>query len=388
MNEPATPEVRKAIDSVFDDPPEESLTPQSVSTPLGNPEPEPEPQPAPPEPPKPKPVEEDIIPEEVLAPSELKAKPDDLLPLPDQSDDTVPASARPVIERYAFESREQKRLRVAAEEELSRVKAERQNTPADTGEAEALKTRVQELENEIGRIDLSRSPAFREQYEGPLQQVENTAFTVLTRAGVDEADARSVLAQVWGTQNLREREVAFDSLDTDVSPAVVGSIIQMSVQYDQARETRDKALEEWKTSRAAVEERATREKQAKDTRSVQDITTKAFERVREENNPFYRTTEGNQQWNDVVAHYQDASVGVLKRNDPVEIASLVAHGLTHARLLSMYSQERSRRLALESESMGESPASPASGRPTNPAPRSGGSAPQTTAGVLNQLFPT
>jgi hypothetical protein len=108
--------------------------------------------------------------------------------------------------------------------------------------------------------------------------------------------------------------------------------------------------------------------------------------VQAENNPFFKRVDGNAEWNQVVDHFEDATTGVLQRNDPTEISKLVAHGLTFNRLLSKYASERARRQTLERDLMGGSnPATPPAGRPTDPPrPALRPQTPSTTAGVLVQ----
>ena len=377
-NDDITPSMTSTLDKVFGTFENEDIAPENVIN-LPENEAKPPVTPEPPEPPEKIPsIKDTPVPESTLADTP-PSDDTDLLPLPG---DETPEHDRDVIKRYAFEAREERRRRKEAEAKLA---TQPPPSEVDTGEVDTLRKQIQSLENELGRLDLARSPAFQSQYDAPVKQVETRAKTLLTRAGVPEAEAEEVLAKVWQSPDLRKREVAFDTLEADVPQTVVAAIIGMSVERDAAEEAKAAALEEWKTSRAAVEERATREKQAKETREVSGLVSHAMETVRKENNPYYRTVEGNTEWNGVVSHFEDATVSVLKRNDPKEIAALVAHGLTFPRLLSQYASERDRRVMLERSVMEGSSADPESGRPTNPAPRAN-RAPQTGKDVINSLF--
>ena len=292
-------------------------------------------------------------------------KPDEgLLSLPDEHDDTITPEARKVIEKYAYESRELNR----------RIKALESKPPENTSSPEevtTLKSRVEELEGEIGRLDLARSPSFQQQYDEPIQQITRKAGMLLQRAGVPEDQVSMVLDKVLATTDLRQRELAFDDLDVDVSQNVVAGILTASIEYDDLTQTKENALKEWKTSKAAVEERSRQERQARDTKDVKQLMSHATSTVREENNPFLLRVEGNDKWNsEVVDHYEDALSGVLQRNDQKEIAKLVLNGLTFSPLLTRFAAERSRRQALE-RSLGSdtAPHIPAPGRPNDVAPR-------------------
>jgi hypothetical protein len=364
MTEPVPETTRSVLDDLFSDRPVEQ-EPEVLK-----PTEAPQPPTAAPEPEIPDPL--------VKATEPATTEPD----LPSPGDEEIPAAARPVIERYAFQAREERRQRKEMEQKLAELK--------DGGEeTKAMRAKVQELENELGRLDLSRSPAFRAQYGAPVEQAEQQAMALLTRAGVPEADAKAALSKVFSVSDLRQREMAFDDVEADVTPGMIGAVIQLSVQRDEALEKMNRALEDWKTSRAAVQEREVQEQQARGAKEAQELLTHALEAAGKSGNPYFTRHEGRQDWNEVVDHFEDATLGILKANDAKEIATLVAQGLTVPRLLSQYSRERDRRVALERQMMDESPAQPTPGRPV-PAvtPRRAPEAPKSSADIINSMFPT
>ncbi len=365
----AIPETTQSVlDGLFTDQPVEQepevLKPKVEEPPLAEaPRPEPEPE----------------IPEPLAkeAPEAGTEEPD----LPSPEDEEIPAAARPVIERYAFQAREERRQRKEMEQKLAELK--------DGGEAsKALQDRIQELENEIGRLDLSKSPAFHAQYGAPVEQAEQQALSLLARAGVPEDQAKAALSKVFSVSDLRQREMAFDDVEADITPGMIGAVIQLSVQRDEAVEKMNKALEDWKTSRAAVEEREVQERQARGAKEAGDLLTHALAEAGKSGNPYFTRHEGRQDWNEVVDHFEDATLGILKANDAKEIATLVAQGLTVPRLLSQYSRERDRRVALERQMMEESPAQPTPGRPApGIAPRRAPETPKSSSEIINAMFP-
>lgn len=379
--EPPAEEVTKVMNSLFSDTPVET---SEKGERLVKPEDQISPAPQTPEP-TPQASEEDDIPDTLISqeppqPTDGQAPEDDtdgLLPLPGEDDDIITPAARKVIEKYAYESRELKRQLREAQESSG--------TPA---EGEDLQSRIAELEEELGRMDLSRSPAFKNRYDVPIENLDKRALTLLTRSGVPEEDAQALLERMSSTNDLRQRELMFDELEADVSPSVVGTILQATVERDDLLQVRETALTDWKTSKAAVEEQAKQEKQARDTKAVKELLKSAVDSVRDENNPFFVTVEGNDEWNTgVVEHYQNALTDVLRRNDPSEVSKLVAHGLTFSELLRRYANERQRRQTLERTLSQDTPASPAPGRPTEPVRRAKpDERPKNTREVLDRLF--
>lgn len=375
-----TPAMTQTLDRLFSDEAVETI-PTEVAAPTTAPTTIPTTAPAPA-------TDPDDMPDDILSAVKAAKAPVPTTPPPATEDgeltpvptEGVPPAAKPIIERYAYEAREERRRRKEMEVKMAEA------APA-TEDAKKMQERVQQLENELGRLDLERSPAFQDQYGRPIQLVEAKATSVLVRAGVGEDVAKKVLEQVFSKTDIRQQERVFDDLDVEVSPAIVGAVLQLAVERDEASQARAKALGDWKASRASVEERANREKQARDVKDAQGLLSTALEEVRSGGNPFFTRSDANSEWNvGVVTHFEEATLGVLQRNDPKEIATLVAHGLTFPRLLTQFAKERERRLSMERDGFQSSPAVPASGRPAPVSTRTP-TQPVNTKEALDRLFP-
>jgi hypothetical protein len=388
-----------ALDAIFGDNDGEETTataPETMdaepSIPQEAPEPEqqvePEPQPQPQEPVS---LDDGDIPDTLLSNDQQDQEDEsDLLPLPSDNPDQVPDEARSVVEKYAFETREERRRRKAAEAKVKELTEGNEKSSLEPEEKQRLERQIEELENELGRLDLSRSPEFNRQYGQPIQEIDNLSTTILRRAGMEESDATRLINQIASEPDLRQREIIIEDVDNlQLPPSLMGSLIQNSVRRDELVQVREKALQDWKSSRAAVEERAVQERQARDAKEVRALLSTAINSVRAENNPFYKRTEADSSWNEVVDHFESAVTGVLQRNDKNEIAKLVAHGLTFPRLLSRYSTERSRRQALERDMLDGDVSSPPEGTPSakGPVARAQSEAPKTTKEILETMFP-
>ena len=144
------------------------------------------------------------------------------------------------------------------------------------GFGEQLNAKDQEIENlrnEIGRIDLSRSPEFQEKYEAPIFSVRDEITNTFVANGMTQRDAEELAGQVLsaGSDGFAEMVSQF--------PTHVQGIVAIKVQEaGRLFDERQHALDDWKTSQeglAAVANRGSAliEAQRRDALAVQAIET-------------------------------------------------------------------------------------------------------------------
>lgn len=112
---------------------------------------------------------------------------------------------------------------------------------------------IAKLQDDIGRVDLARSQAFRDKYDAPIQQVHAEMVTQLKHAGYPEEDADSLSRQIMSTP----REQLPDLLK-DLPAHMQGILMVKAEAADGLMVARDQAIEDWRTSAeglAAVQER-------------------------------------------------------------------------------------------------------------------------------------
>ena len=114
--------------------------------------------------------------------------------------------------------------------------------------------RIKELEDEIGRMDLSRSPEFRERYDSPIAGIRDEISKLLVANGYDEAQSGELAKQIVMTESAKVPEML-----TNLPTHVQGMIMIHAQNADRLWGERDQALNDWKQSAdglAAVAARA------------------------------------------------------------------------------------------------------------------------------------
>lgn len=113
--------------------------------------------------------------------------------------------------------------------------------------------RITELEDEIGRMDLTRSPAFQQKYDAPIQGLCTEIAQTLEANGRSKEDAYGLAREILSSDRAQVPDL-ISQLPTHVQ----GVIMVKAEQADQLFAARDSALADWRSSAeglAAVKER-------------------------------------------------------------------------------------------------------------------------------------
>ena len=102
---------------------------------------------------------------------------------------------------------------------------------------------IKKLQDEIGRIDLSRSPEFQQRYDAPLRDAAGEIERLLSANGIGQNEAKTLADEIMAAdaQTLPDK---IANLPTHVQ----GMIMYQAQRIDQLWTDRTKALDEWKQS--------------------------------------------------------------------------------------------------------------------------------------------
>lgn len=114
--------------------------------------------------------------------------------------------------------------------------------------------RIKELEDEIGKIDLSRSSEFKERYDAPIAKIRDDVSALLIANGYDAEQSNELAKQIVMTESSKVPEML-----TNLPNHVQGMIMIHAQNADKLWGEREQALDNWKQSAdglAAVAARA------------------------------------------------------------------------------------------------------------------------------------
>lgn len=284
--------------------------------------------------------------------------------------------------------------RVAAEhaQKLAKIEADRTKTPEpakpvveDLAKIEAMEKKIKDYEDKLGKLDLTQSETFRQQYEVPASLMQNKLVKMLTRADRPVDQARQ-LAQEILSHNDRDSQLALVAEDP---VPVQGAILNILTDLEELRENRNVAVENWKTSRAAVEEEQRRNAQQNFIKNVHVATDEVVADLQSQGNFLLAPVLDNPEWNTGVERRINAAKGVLQSADPKTIAKYVVDGVTAGDLRMHYFNLVQAYKALQAEAGALVSRSPSISGSTPPgAPVAPGARPKTSEDVLDGLFGT
>jgi len=280
-----------------------------------------------PEKPEPEPVKEAISPEDLMddALSKPDAQPDDLL---DDAEVSKVISGKKAQNAFKKERAYNKELRqkvAQLEEAVQKSAAAEQDLEELTelkAKTEGYETQIKSLEDQIGQVDLSRSPQFRQQYDDKINSAAGKMVQLLVAEQLSSEDASAAVREILSAPNLHVREEIIE----DTAPGIRGALSAHAISIDEIQQARGTALTEWKASAAALEESASKERLAEMSGHIGEVVSEAVDKVVELGNPYYKQTT-NDEWNQQVGHRVDALKGLLLEGDYGKLALYVAEGL-------------------------------------------------------------
>lgn len=160
--------------------------------------------------------------------------------------------------------------------ELTAAKAQAQATPQTdpkvTQELEVLRKQVADYENEIGRIEITRSKSFQDRYDAPVLRARAKAarnLSTLTDQPVEET--LKVVQQLEQAGSLAEAKQMLSGESPDVRAAALLALTEIR----EAAEVRAKAIEDWRNTQPLIETEADRASEGELLRQVVDSTAEA-----------------------------------------------------------------------------------------------------------------
>jgi len=135
--------------------------------------------------------------------------------------------------------------------------------------------RITELEDEIGKMDLARSPAFREKYDAKLDASHAQIAAVLERNGVGKEEAFNLARDII-VADPKDLPNMVGNLPTYAQ----GEVMVYAGQAGQVFAERQRELEDWRNAQAGLEAAGQRESGVRTAQHVQEAAGRAIDAYR------------------------------------------------------------------------------------------------------------
>ena len=135
--------------------------------------------------------------------------------------------------------------------------------------------RSHSLEDQIGRLDLERSPAFREKYDVPIIAIRNELAGQFVHAGVPQDRAVKLADQVVQTQSPDDVPAVVSELPT----AVQGMAMYKHAEVNRLFEERERELNDWRATQEGLSEVGARESVEVSARQRNELCDTGIDRL-------------------------------------------------------------------------------------------------------------
>ncbi len=301
------------------------------------------------------------------------------------TDDPAPAEVSrdpKAAHAWAELKRQNKELKKQLEE------ASKASAAAPADEVESLRSKLSEYEEKVGQFDLTATQAFQQRYDTPMRTLLKRGIALLTKAGMEPAEASKVVQGVYSAQS----QEAIEDLVAGQPVSVQGALAMYSAEYSELASARAGAVKDWRASKAALAAQQERDQEIAIAEMAQRDIAQAMSQSLAEGNWMFRRTNGQDpEWDKKVAERELLVRGLVKNAKPSEIIKWVIEGVTAKPLRELYAFEtkRARKLQQELEAaLGGSPrlgASGTAGRKAAPKPLAKGT-PKSPESLIDAIF--
>ena len=221
-----------------------------------------------------------------------------------------------------------KRTNKTLEQQITQLKSEVEQAKKNP-EIETLRQQVTAAEERIGKLDLTQSRAFQEQYVAPARAVASRAVQMVMRAtGRSQEEATDLVKQATAPGLSQEQ---LQDLMGGEPPSVQGVLLQTSVELGEIVQRRDAALSDWRATHDKLQVDSERTVTATQMKKIAESTAEAAEALAaQEGSWLFDKHDTDSNWNDQRDRLVSAARAVLRDGKPEELAKYVLEGVAAA----------------------------------------------------------
>lgn len=247
-------------------------------------------------------------------------------------------------ERNLFKT-ERDTLKTRAEQAEAKLAeaAQQALSATEKQELETLRQRAIELEDKMGKYDLTATQGFKEKYDSKLDALYSKGVRILMARQIPQDEAVKVMREAFTQPDRR------DAVLMDLPGSVQGAILSLVTDMDVIREDREGAVTHWKEQKELLKEEGSRAASFQIARDAVQDTTAAIQAVTQEGNWLFQTSEKDPEWNDQVDKRRLTVQAILRSSSPVELAKWVAEGVTAKVTRDLYATTYARLREVTSE---------------------------------------
>lgn len=307
----------------------------------------------------PAPVSEDEPASEVSSPLESNTDlVDDLFP---EGEMEEPVAESPISQEASVETREiedpeelnpkqqhawgeLKHRAKEAERELAEAREKLSQVEGGSAEVKHLKSELLAAEERLGQLDLTRTRAFQERYNRPLQIQIAKAAKLMAREGADENESKVLTVQLARASYEDRKAILAERF-----PEAMGALVNIFEEVESLDAARTDAVRQWKDTQNALKASIDSDQQAAVNQRLEQTATKTLQKLQSGKDVMFNKRDGSPDWNKSVDDRLSLFKGTLKAGNPDDLAYFIAKGIASADMEKILRSEIQKRRALAAE---------------------------------------
>lgn len=284
-------------------------------------------------------ITDELFSDEAFAPDETSTEPQAVSTEPAEIQD--PEELNPK-QQHAWA--ELKHRAKEAERELEETRSKLQATQTDDTETKALKAQLNAAEERLGQLDLTRTRAFQERYNLPLQVQAAKAAKLMAREGVDPNEAKVLTMQLARASYEDRKNVLADRF-----PEAMGALVNIFEELESLDSNRTQAVNEWKDTQQALKAAIDAEQHGAVSQKLEQTTEQTVQKLVTARDVMFGKRDGNEKWNKSVDDRVAMFKGTIRAGNPNDLAYFIAKGIASNDMEKILKSEIQKRRALAAE---------------------------------------
>ena len=201
---------------------------------------------------------------------------------------------------------------------------------------------IKQLEEQVGRVNLEASPAFREKYDGKIARIGSRLTDSLVQFAKVEQDKAASVARALLSASPEQLDAQLAGLQPSVAGIVMGA-------WQEARElmtAKGAALAEWRKVALAEEHERARMQTEGDIRKRKEVAQAAVDGAAEAGCFVYRDL-GTPETREAAGKFRDAFAGFVQTADHAALVRKAADGFAAPVLYNIIDRQKARIQELE-----------------------------------------
>ena len=166
------------------------------------------------------------------------------------------------------QERKELRDKVRAQEAEIKRLSETAASAVEAEEVARLQNAVKDYEAKLAKYDLAETAAFKERFDKPMSATLQRGVSVLVRFGKTPDEAKTLMRQLVESGKTAEQ---LSEMIAGEPYQLQGALVNLVAEFDELAKARADALEDWKSTQAALKVQARRDSETSSWRMSSEI---------------------------------------------------------------------------------------------------------------------